>query len=463
MKKFLLLLLVILAVMLALVMTGCDEIVLPDDLAASSGLKMEKVWGGYEVVGIGSCQDSIVIIPNTYEGKKVVSIGEKAFNNCDQITTVVIPENVKTVKSSAFANCNYLDNVYIQNGVEKLEAMLFYPINAAIGAPVPDIYYEGTTSEFKKLEKWTISTGLSKPWYYTGIDTLIFSVYCTDGILEYNYNDRDNTPTFKAYDGTIECPYHVDNNNDYICDNCKKTLPGFKTEVSVEVSAGLGFTLSDDGKSYSVTAIGTCTDTKVVIPRTYSGKPVTSIGELAFSNCSSLTGVVIPSSVTSIGYAAFAGCSSLTSIVIPNSVTSMDRYAFSDCESLTGIVIPDSVTSIGNSAFRNCSSLTSVVIPDSVTSIGDKMFYNCSSLTSIVIPDSVTSIGNGAFWICSSLDSVVIPDSVTSIGDYAFYYCTNLTSIKYRGSNEQWNAISKDYSWNWNTGDYTITYNYKGK
>ena len=333
-------------------------------------------------------------------------------------------------------------------------------------------------------------------------------------------------------------------------------------------SSGLEFTLNADGKSYSVTGIGTCTDTEVVIPRTYSGKPVTSIGEWAFSNCSSLTGVVIPSSVTSIGlgafvgcsslteikvdsnnakykdingnlytkdgktllqyvagktaksftipnsvtsigYAAFAGCSSLTSIVIPNSVTSMDRYAFSDCESLTGIVIPDSVTSIGSSAFRDCLSLTSIVIPDSVTSIGDKMFYNCSSLTSIVIPDSVTSIGEWAFEYCSGLTSVVIPDSVTSIGDQAFmdcdsltsvvigdnvtsiswatfyncssltsivipesvtsigvntfYYCVNLTSIKYRGTEEQWNAISKSYGWNYNTGNYTITYNYKGE
>lgn len=68
-----------------------------------------------------------------------------------------------------------------------------------------------------------------------------------------------------------------------------------------------------------------------------------------------------------------------------------------------------------------------------------------------------------AFFGCTSLTSVTIPDSVTSIGRYAFEDCTNLTSIKYRGTEEQWNAITKGSKWDYNTGDYTITYNYAGE
>ena len=159
----------------------------------------------------------------------------------------------------------------------------------------------------------------------------------------------------------------------------------------------------------------------VVVP-----EGVTSIGNEAFYECSSLTSVTLPDSLTSIGDSAFRECSSLTSVTIPDSVTSIARGAFYGCSSLTSVRIPDSVTSIGKSAFSVCSSLTSVTIPDSVASIGVAAFEECSSLTSVTIPDGVTCIGNSAFYGCKSLTSVTIPDSVTSIGEEVFSECKNL-------------------------------------
>ena len=133
---------------------------------------------------------------------------------------------------------------------------------------------------------------------------------------------------------------------------------------------------------------------------------------------------VIPSSVTSIGDLAFYSCRSLSEIVIPSSVTSIGDLAFYDCDSLSEIVIPSSVTSIGDSAFSGCRSLSKIVFPSSVTSIGDWAFSFCRSLSKIVIPSSVTSIGKCAFSSCYSLSEIVIPSSVTSIGDSAFYNCS---------------------------------------
>ncbi len=189
---------------------------------------------------------------------------------------------------------------------------------------------------------------------------------------------------------------------------------------------------------------------------------VTSIGYSAFSDCSSLTAVIIPNSVTSIGYEAFKRCSNLTSITIPNSVTSIGAGAFYRCSSLTAVTIPNSVTSIGNYAFFHCSSLTEVTMGNSVTSIGENAFYYCSSLTEITIPESVTSIGLAVFSNCSNLETIIVEignstyhsadnclietatktlltgcknsiipadGSVTSIGENAFYYCSNLTEI----------------------------------
>ena len=86
-------------------------------------------------------------------------------------------------------------------------------------------------------------------------------------------------------------------------------------------------------------------------------------------------------------------------------MTSIGNYAFYECSSLTHISIPSSVTSFGNSSYSGCSSLTQVTfeIPSSVTSIGNHAFYCCLSLTQIIIPPSVTSIYSNAFNKCASL------------------------------------------------------------
>ena len=163
---------------------------------------------------------------------------------------------------------------------------------------------------------------------------------------------------------------------------------------------------------------------------------VTSIGDNAFDNCSSLTSVTIPDSVTTIGDNAFDNCSSLTSVTIPDSVTTIGEWAFGYCSSLTSVTIGASVTTIGNGAFQYCCSLTSVTIPDSVTTIGDEAFAYCSSLTSVTIPDSVTTIGEAAFRDCSSLTSVTIPDSVTTIGESAFANCSSLQEFNGKFASE---------------------------
>ena len=189
----------------------------------------------------------------------------------------------------------------------------------------------------------------------------------------------------------------------------------------------LTYALFNNDTEYKVTGY-TGEPIDVVIPSTYNGLPVTSIGKESFHNCGSLVSIKIPTSVKSIGSLAFAG-SSLTSIRIPDSVTSISDSAFYSCESLKNIEIPDSVTTIGDYAFDNCRSLTSITIPDGVTSIGRSIFSGCSNLTNVVIPDSVTSIGAWAFADCRSLTSVVIPNNVTKISDYTFDNCSSLTNI----------------------------------
>ena len=154
-----------------------------------------------------------------------------------------------------------------------------------------------------------------------------------------------------------------------------------------------------------------------------------SIGKYAFSGCSGLTRIILPSGVTSIGEGAFDSCSGLTSITLPSGVTSIGMYAFYNCNGLTSITLPSGVTSIGKCAFCGCSGLTSITLPSGVTSIGWYAFYCCNGLTSITLPSGVTSIDGHAFQDCYGLTSINLPSGLTSIGDYAFWNCSRLHNL----------------------------------
>ena len=192
------------------------------------------------------------------------------------------------------------------------------------------------------------------------------------------------------------------------------------------------------------------------------------IGDYAFSGCSSLTSLTLPSSVTSIGGHAFEKCSGLTSLTIPSGVTTIDYYAFADCRCLTSLTLPSSVTSIGGHAFAWCSGLTSLPLPSSVTEIDWSAFERCNNLkecnclldsdletclayshddwtkipvdeikyyhngqelTKLEIPSGVDKIGSYSFYKGVNLTSLTLPSSVTSIGSSAFEGCSGLTSV----------------------------------
>ena len=148
---------------------------------------------------------------------------------------------------------------------------------------------------------------------------------------------------------------------------------------------------------------------------------VTSVGNYAFYNCSSMATVSIPAGVTSIGGSAFYGCSNLANVNIPDGVTTIGSSAFYGCSNLANVNIPATVTSIGSSAFRNCTILESITLPAGLTSIGSSAFQNCAALTAITLPASVTSVGYQAFRSCSMLTEVnIFAVSLQTYGSDAF-------------------------------------------
>ena len=230
-----------------------------------------------------------------------------------------------------------------------------------------------------------------------------------------------------------------------------------------KVSEGLAYELSANGKYYTVTGIGTCTDTDVVIPSKYKSIPVTVIGSDAFANCTSLVSVKISDGVTSIDFSAFYNCTNLTSVTIPDSVTTIGYAAFYECKSLTNVKIGAGVKNIRDCFGRLLSyneydnayylgndvnpyrflinakdkSISSVIIHEKTETIQDSAFLGCTELVEVTIPDSVKIVGIDVFHDCSNLQNVVFGDGVTSIGEFSFKGCVNLTNISIPDSLEE--------------------------
>ena len=171
------------------------------------------------------------------------------------------------------------------------------------------------------------------------------------------------------------------------------------------------------------------------------GPEVSSIGILAFQNCTGLTSVTIPDSVIYIESNAFHRCTGLTNVRIGDGVSSIGMSAFEGCTGLTSLTIPEGVTYIDFDAFKGCTGLASVTILGSITSIGPSAFADCTHLTLVTISGKVMGISMSAFSGCTGLSTVVIPDSVTIIDSGAFRSCSALSDVYYTGGEEMWNQI----------------------
>jgi len=218
-----------------------------------------------------------------------------------------------------------------------------------------------------------------------------------------------------------------------------RVLPLLLLTLPAVVQAQYTYVTNDDSTA-TITGY-TGDDGNLIIPGWMDDHKVTSIGDYAFFDYTSLTSVIITNSVTSIGNSAFYYCTSLTNVLIPNSVTNIVDNAFGDCESLTSIAIPNRLTSIGVWVFSDCFSLTNVTIPNSVTSIGNGGFANCSALPYIVIPSGVTNIGNTAFSSCSSLMGIYFMGNAPSYVDDEAFYNTQEVIVYYLPGTTNWNPL----------------------
>ena len=257
---------------------------------------------------IGSAEK--VEIPEKINGKSVTSIGNYAFEYCENITSVTIPDSVTSIGFRVFSNCTSLTSITIPNSVTSISGEAF----------------ENCTS-------LTAINVASENSNYVSVNGVLYNKDKTT-IICYPAGKKDNN--YKIPDSVTEI-------DDYAFNGC------------ISLSS---VTIPNSVTSIGVYAFEYCASLKsITIPDS-----VPLVGPGAFSNCTNLTSVTIQNGVMYIGNEAFANCTSLTGITIPDSVTWIGRYSFGGCTSLTSITIPNSVTSIGKKAFgyyydydMNCS------------------------------------------------------------------------------------------------------------
>ena len=456
------------------------------------------------VTSIGNCAfENCSNLKSVTIGKNVTSIGESAFRDCSGLTSVTIPEGVTSIGSSAFLGCSGLTSITIGNSVTSIGNYTFDSCSGltsvTIGNSVKSIgnwafqNCSGLTSV--TIGKSVTSIGYKAFYSCSGLKSVTLN---SNTLVSNNYTTDSNLGTIF---GSQVTNYIIGNNVTSIGNYAFRGCSGL---TSVTIGSGvksIGKSAFEDcsglkraefasieslcnisfGNEYSNPLryahhlyIDGQEVTDLVIP-----EGVTSIGNVAFRNCSGLTSVTIGSSVTSIGNSAFYSCSGLTSVTclaenvpgtgssafhkVPQSTAtlyvpagSVDAYKaaeqWKDFGTIRGVLsgkcgmnvnffLDDYILTIsGRGDMYGYDSNTqpwkdyktrikNVVIEDGVTRIGIYAFSGCSGLTSVTIGSGVKSIGSDAFENCPGLTSVTIPNSVTSIGNYTFYKCSGLTSV----------------------------------
>ena len=467
--------------------------------STASNWENDALYIGKHLVSV---KKTVSDVYSVIEGTK--TIAQAVFQNCEDLTGIIIPESVVSLGTVPFIGCTYLSSivvsekntVYCSKGnclIElatgtlvagckksiipsdgsvtmigdrafedcyKLTTITIPKCITMIGKSAFEGCYgleqivipEGVTMIGKRAFYWCEglkSVALPNSIAYIGEDAFHLCkklnkiIYCGN---EHDLQKVEKTENWN-YDRDVQFHKYTDD----ICSFCGKAWSEEEDGEFLEPS--LEFTLRNN--EYWV--IGWVGDIEeIIIPNQYNGIAVTGIGENAFSGCDTLTSVVISDGIVKIGYNAFLNCSNLVSVTIGSDVSYIEQNAFSGCVCLTNVYFnAESMNDLqaDNGVFYRAGyeglGIT-VFVGDNVTKIHAFLF--CPKLeSSLFVPNIVSvifssksqckNIGKYAFLNCYNLESVVIPSSVTEIGKVAFYNCDALSVIYFGGTAAAWEKL----------------------
>ncbi|MBQ8593600.1 MAG: leucine-rich repeat protein [Bacteroidaceae bacterium] len=393
-------------------------------------------WDKYDPHDIEPSGDIIIKDTiNTINGGifTVKYVGENAFADCKNITSVSLPKTIKSIEAKAFADCIGLTSITIPDSCHSIREHAF-----ARCTGMKEIVIPNSVVNIERNAFW---------------DCTLESVHITDltSWCNIKFGNINSNPLFIGASLYLKGEKVIE----LIIPNSVTTINDF---AFYGYSDLINITIPNSVTSINNYAFAKCTELTTVSME----NSVRLIGEGCFSGCENLTNITLSNQLKHIEKAAFYFCERLRSIIIPSSVKGIDPLTFSGCSNLEYIkvgednavydsrgdcnaiietnsntlvrgckstIIPESVVNIGSAAFEGVLGLKKINIPQSVTSIGSSAFSNCSNLTNINLPNSLTEIQSSTFYYCQSLTDITIPENITNIGEYAFLNCNSLANI----------------------------------
>lgn len=252
----------------------------------SMGLAFAKNPDGtYTVTGLGTCKDTVVYIPSTYENGQVTAIGDQAFANCDKVERIVLPDTILSIGNRAFYNSG-LKEFTIPASVKTLGTQIFFQADNLDTVFYNSDYANQTTSIFGATSvKKVVFGGTKVPDNVCQGAAELTEVVINKTVTEIGYYSFEDCTSLDLAD--------------------------------IPSSVGL----------IGPGAFKNCTSlTTVEIPDS-----VSVIDTQTFEGCTALYAVEIPDSVIRINGRAFAGCSNFSAVTIPVSITNIGDEAFRDC------------------------------------------------------------------------------------------------------------------------------------
>ncbi len=426
--------------------SGCGDLLGVNMPATITSIGYQSFYG----TAIGNSSFPLVIP----EG--VTEIGEQAFWDCPDLTTVYFNAVNCTKMHSTYSNGTYNYNASVFNsGVDQTTyPVIDYLVIGDNVTNIPDFAFtRAPIHNTLTIPASVTHIGTSAFYYCTGMHYVMFAEgsQLTDiGSSAFSY--CTSLVSLDLPEGLVSIGVSAFHS---CCSCIEVSIPSSVTSIGMLAFAysgneDEGMVVSIAGNPTEGTTIGNCAFGYSKCRQLTLGEGVSDISIKAFEQCRMLnTPVVIPNSVTSLGLGAFYYCNALPSVTIGNGVTYIGGEAFRYCTALAEVTIGEGVTAIDRKAFWDCPNLTTVHF-NAIDCGSLKLSYTIgennytsgvfkaghdnttrSPITTLTIGENVTRIPEYAFYWSLLTDGVTIPASVTGIGSYAFGWCDEMPSLQF--------------------------------